>query len=194
MRITLDDSIPAQVLEDLEEEVISCYYNNPLHRHPGITQIIELIKRHYKFLNMRNKVSKFVKNCVSCQQNKHSTHAKYREAQAMEPLTAPWTNITMDFVTQLPISKDPVTGYDYDSIFVVVDRFTKYAEMIPFRHSYTAEQLAHVFKDRIIRYYSIPELIISNRDKLFTSNYWTTLLAAIGTKKKLSTYLRIYCN
>jgi transposase InsO family protein len=80
-----------------------------------------------------------------------------------------------------------VTGYDYDSIFVVVDWFTKYAEMIPFRHSYTAEQLAHVFKDRIIRYHSIPELIISDRDKLFTSNYWTTLLAAIGTKKKLST-------
>ena len=59
--------------------------------------------------------------------------------------------------------------------------------MILFRHSYTAEQLAHVFKDWIICYYSIPELIISDRDKLFTLNYWTTLLAAIGTKKKLST-------
>ena len=174
---------------------------------------MELIKRHYEFPNMRDKVGKFIKNCVSCQQNKHSTHAKYGEAQAMEPPTAPWTNITMDFVTQLPSSKDPVTGYNYDSIFVVVDRFTKYAEMIPFRHSYTAEQLAHVFKDRIIRYHGIPESIISDRDKLFTSNYWTTLLAAIGTKKKLSTayhpqtdgqtervnqtmetYLRIYCN
>ena len=89
----------------------------------------------------------------------------------MEPLTAPWTNITMDFVTQLPVSEDPVTGYTYNLIFVVVDRFTKYADMIPFRHSYTAEQLAHIFKDRIICYYGIPELIISDRDKLFTLNY-----------------------
>lgn len=118
---------------------------------------------------MRNKISKFIKNCVSCQQNKHSTHAKYREAQAIEPLTAPWTNITMDFVTQLPSSKDPVTGYSYNSIFVVVDRFTKYAKIIPFRHSYTAEQLAHVFKDQIICYHSIPKSIISNRDKLFST-------------------------
>jgi transposase InsO family protein len=205
--------IPSQVPEELEEEVISSHHDDPLHGHPGITRTMELIKRHYEFPNMRDKVSKFIKNCVSCQQNKHSTHAKYGEAQAMEPPTAPWTNITMDFVTQLPISKDPVTGYDYDSIFVVVDRFTKYAEMIPFRHGYTAEQLAHVFKDRIIRYHGIPESIISDRDKLFTSNYWTTLLAALGTKKKLSTayhpqtdgqtervnqtmetYLRIYCN
>jgi hypothetical protein len=66
MRITLDNSILAQVLEDLEEEVISYYYNNLLYRHLGITQTIELIKRHHKFPNTRNKVSKFIKNYVSC--------------------------------------------------------------------------------------------------------------------------------
>jgi hypothetical protein len=119
----------------------------------------------------------------------------------------------MDFVTQLPVSEDPATRYVYDSIFVVVDRHTKYAEMIPFRHNYSTEKLAHVFKDRIICYHSILETIISDRDKLFTSNFWTTLLAQIGTKKKLltayhpqtdgqtkrtnqtiETYLRIYSN
>ena len=62
MCITLDDSIPAQVLEDLEEEVISCYYDDLLYGHPGITRTMELIKRYYKFLNMRDKVSKFIKN------------------------------------------------------------------------------------------------------------------------------------
>jgi hypothetical protein len=72
---------------------------------------------------------------------------------------------------QLPISRDAVIGYSYNLIFVVVDWFTKYAEIIPFRYSYTAKQLAHVFKDYIICYYSILELIISNRDKLFTLNY-----------------------
>ena len=55
-----------QVLEELEEEVISSYYNNLLHRHPSVIRIIELIKRHYKFLNIQDKVSKFIKNCVSC--------------------------------------------------------------------------------------------------------------------------------
>ena len=77
----------------------------------------------------------------------------------------------MDFVTQLPVSRDPVTDYVYDLIFVVVDRFTKAAEFVPFWYSYTAEQLARVFLDRIVQHYSIPKLIISNRDKLFTLNY-----------------------
>ena len=65
MRITLDNSIPAQVLKDIEEKVISYYYKNPLYRHLGITQTIELIKRYYKFPNMQDKVSRFIKNCVS---------------------------------------------------------------------------------------------------------------------------------
>jgi hypothetical protein len=77
----------------------------------------------------------------------------------------------IDFVTQLPISEDPATGYVYNLIFVIVDRHTKYAKMILFRHNYSAEKLAHVFKDRIICYYSILETIISNYNKLFMSNF-----------------------
>jgi hypothetical protein len=96
---------------------------------------------------MKEKVTKFIKNCVQCQQNKHSTYSKYGEMQAIQAPKAPWTDITMDFVTQLLTSTDPVTGYIYDSIFVVVDRCTKYAEMIPFRHNYSAEKLAYVFLD-----------------------------------------------
>ena len=93
---------------------------------------MELIKQHYKFLNIKDKIGKFIKQCVSYQQNKHSTHAKYGEAQAMEPLTAPWTNITIDFVTQLLVLRNPIINYNYDSIFVVVDRFMKAAKFVPF--------------------------------------------------------------
>ena len=150
MLVQQEQRVPLTVPEELEQQIISSHHDNPLHGHLGITRTIELIKRYYKFLNMCNKVSKFIKNCVSCQQNKHSTHAKYREAQAIEPLTALQTNITIDFVIQLPVSRDPVIRYTYDLIFVVMDQFTKYAKMILFCYSYTAEQLAQVFLDRII--------------------------------------------
>jgi transposase InsO family protein len=105
----------------------------------------------------------------------------------MELLEKPWTDISIDFVTGLPLSRDPATGLAYDAILVIVDRFTKYALFIPFRKNYTAVQLAHVLKDRLIRNYGIPKSIISDRDKLFTSNYWATLIAEIGTQRKLST-------
>ena len=68
-------------------------------------------------------------------------------------------------------SKDLVIGYIYNLISVVVDRFTRYNKIILYYYSYTAEQLRQVFLDRIICYFSILELIISNRDKLFILNY-----------------------
>jgi hypothetical protein len=86
----------------------------------------------------------------------------------------------MDFVTGLLLSKNPAIGLSYNSIFVIVDRFTKYTLMISYRRDYNAVQLAHILKDRLIRDYSIPKTIVSDRDKLFTSNYYATLVAELG--------------
>ena len=77
----------------------------------------------------------------------------------------------MDFITKLLKSKDPTTTEVYDAIMVIVDRLTKYAIMLPFKEKYNAGQLAFLLLDRLIRDYSIPELITSDRDKLFTLNY-----------------------
>jgi hypothetical protein len=38
----------------------------------------------------------------------------------------------IDFVTQLLTLKDPIIEYNYNLIFVIVDRYTKGAELIPF--------------------------------------------------------------
>jgi hypothetical protein len=38
----------------------------------------------------------------------------------------------MDFITELPLLKDPATGLAYNSILIIVDRFTKYALIVPF--------------------------------------------------------------
>lgn len=60
---------------------------------------------------------------------------------------------------------------EYDSILVMVDRLTKYTHFIPYIKSITAEELAHLVLDRLIRYHGIPKSFITDRDKLFTSNY-----------------------
>jgi hypothetical protein len=91
--------------------------------------------------------------------------------QALELPNEPWTDISIDFVTGLLPSRDLATNISYNAIKVVICRFTKEVEIILFRNDYTAEQLAYIFYNRIIRHYSIPKSIISNRDKLFTSNF-----------------------
>jgi transposase InsO family protein len=181
--LTITNKVP----EELQEAIIREHHDDPVHGHPGVTRTMELIQRNYSFQKMKDKVTNYVRKCADCQKNKHGTHAPYGEMQALELPDEPWTDVSMDFITGLPESRDPVTRLKYDSILVVVDRFTKAIEVIPFQRNYTAVQLGHVINDRVIRYHGIPKTIISDRDKLFTSNYWATLMSAIGIKRKLST-------
>jgi hypothetical protein len=107
--------------------------------------------------------------------------------QALAVPTQPWQSVAMDFVVKLPISRDPVTQEPYDSILVVTDRFTKFGRFIPYKETWTAEQLARVFVKEVVTNHSIPRQLISDRGKLFTSNFWTELIKIIGVKHKLST-------
>ena len=71
---------------------------------------------------------------------------------------------------------------------VVVDRLSKYSYSITLKHPFTAKRVVEVFTDRIISKHDIPKSIISDKDKIFISNFWKELFAILGTvlKKKYS--------
>ena len=77
----------------------------------------------------------------------------------------------MNFIIKLSKSKDATIKEEYNMILIIVNQLTKYSHIIVFKEKYTAEQLRHIVMNRLIRYHEIPKKIISNRDKLFTSNY-----------------------
>jgi hypothetical protein len=59
----------------------------------------------------------------------------------------------------------------YNSILVIVDKLIKYLHIIVYRKKFIAKQLEYIVLNRLIQYYNIFKELISNRDKLFTSNY-----------------------
>ena len=54
-----------------------------------------------------------------------------------------WTHISADFITKLPLAQG------YNSILVVVDRFTKMAYFVPTTEKMSAEELVRLSKDNI---------------------------------------------
>ena len=76
----------------------------------------------------------------------------------------------MDFVVGLP-----TTVGGYDSIWVVVDRLTKFAHFISVRVKYTAEKLAELYISQIVQLHGVLVFIISDRGSLFTSHFWKAL-------------------
>ena len=88
----------------------------------------------------------------------------------------------MDFVVGLP-----KTMGKYDSIWVIVDRLTMSAHFIPVKVNYNAEKLAKLYISEIVRFHGVPLSIISDRGMQFTSKFWKTLHAELGTRLDLST-------
>jgi hypothetical protein len=86
----------------------------------------------------------------------------------------------LDFIVKLPPSKKAFIGVIYNSILVITDRLTKYAYFIPYKEDSTVEELAYTFNRNIITNYGISEEIINNRDKLFISNFWKSLINQLG--------------
>ena len=88
----------------------------------------------------------------------------------------------MDFVVGLPS-----TMGKYDSIWVIVDRLTKSAHFFAVKVTYNAEKLAKLYISEIVRLHGVPLSIISDRGTQFTSKFWKTLHAELGTRLDLST-------
>jgi hypothetical protein len=82
----------------------------------------------------------------------------------------------LNFIIKLPLLKEALTRVTYDSILIVIDRLTKYAHFISYKKGSTAEELAYTFNRNIIANYRILEEIISNKNKLFISNFWKSLI------------------
>ena len=135
----------------------------------------------FAWKGLKGDVVNFVQQCGMCQQAKHShTHL----AGLLQPLPIPegvWRDISMDFVEGLP----KVDGYSV--ILVVVDRFTKYAHFMALKHPYTALSVARVLYDQVIKLHGMPQSIVSDRDKVFTSTVWTELFKMEGVQLKYST-------
>ena len=130
---------------------------------------------------MRRDIERYCERCVTCKKakSKVSPHGMYLPLPIPE---SPWTDISMDFILGLPRTR---TGRD--SIFVVVDRFSKMAHFISCHKTDDAVNVANLFFKDVVRLHGIPRSIVSDRDVKFLSHFWRTLWSKLGTKLMFST-------
>lgn len=170
----------------LEKEWTLRFHEPPLQGHARPEVVLERLQRNYYFPKMRQKVFQWIGKCNQCRKAKYERHKPYGHLQ---PNTAPeksWQIVSMDFVGPLPMSKD-LNNVEYENIMVVVCRLTKYVIFIPLPRKYDASYLAKVFTREVISKFGVPEQIISDRDKLFTSHFWEELCQMLQIKRAMST-------
>eukprot|EP00253_Pinus_taeda_P004696 PITA_04696 len=168
--------------ESLKKLILDEFHISHYSGHPGYQKMVTALRREYYWPKMKKEVAEYLARCLEFQQIKVE---HLYPAGLLQPLPIPewkWETISMDFITGLPRTKK-----NNDSIMVVVDKLSKAAHFIPVQSTYKAVQISHIFMQNVFKLHGLPKVIISDRDVKFTSAFWRTLFAELGTQLNFST-------
>ncbi|MBW0557011.1 hypothetical protein O181_096726 [Austropuccinia psidii MF-1] len=112
-------------------------HESPLAGQPGQENTVKLVKRDFKWSGITQFIKDYASSCQKGSRNKNIPHKKFGLLKPLPIPNGPWICLSMDFITQLPLSNS------FDSILVIVDRFSKIAVFIPTISSIATLDLAH---------------------------------------------------
>ncbi|WVZ76414.1 hypothetical protein U9M48_024391, partial [Paspalum notatum var. saurae] len=161
---------------ELRKKILDEAHTSMFTLHPGSNKMYQDLKQKFWWTRMKWEIAKYVSECDVCQRVK-ANHLK--PVGMLQPLAVPawkWEDIHMDFIVGLPR-----TQKGYDSIWVIIDRFTKSAHFIPMKTIYHAKTYAEIYIAQIVSLHGVPRTITSDRGLLFVSRFWEQLQTALGT-------------
>ena len=167
--------------EQLQLKIIRLFHKGGLGGHYGINVTVKRLTTLFFWKGMENQVRSFVQQCDICKKFKYDNAATPGLLQYIPIPSQAWFQVTMDFIDGLP----SLEGYEL--IFVVIDKFTKYNHFVGLKHPYSAKAVARAFNDNVVKLHGYPEIFISDRDTVFTSDFWQELFTLQGVSLRLCT-------
>uniref|UniRef100_A0A5S6QTC1 RNA-directed DNA polymerase n=1 Tax=Trichuris muris TaxID=70415 RepID=A0A5S6QTC1_TRIMR len=142
--------------------------------HPGIRATRRLITQHYIWPSMNRDIAHMVRNCDLCQRTKIQRHTKAPPTVFHIPAHR-FDHVHLDLVGPFPQCR----GYSY--LVTMVDRFTRWPEVVPIKDATTAT-VARAFLSTWIARFGVPSVVTTDQGKQFQSSFWHELTSLLGVK------------
>lgn len=151
--------------KELQRKLLQEYHSSPVRGHAGMNRTLSRLTAQFYWPSMKDDVRKFVRECMVCQQAKHSQLHPAGLLQPLPILQQVWEDVSMDFITGLPSSRGNQV------IMVVVDRLSKYAHFAALKTGFTSKLVAEHFFEIVVKLHGLSSTIVSDRDRVFTSSF-----------------------
>ena len=145
--------------------------------HPGFYKTLRKVCEHFTWKGVMGDVKAYVASCSVCMCSKTSTQVPLGLLHPLPVPTAKWEQISMDYVTGLPVTKSK-----HDAVLVITDRLTKMVVLIATTKDVDAPHSAQLFVKHVFAHFGLPRIIVSDRDSRFVSAFWRALFRSLGTK------------
>jgi hypothetical protein len=144
--------------------------------HPGSTKMYHGLRQQFWWTRMKHEIARYVSECDTCWKVKTDYMKPRGLLQPLKILDWKWDDISMNFIVGLSM-----IAHKFDSIWVIVDWFTKSAHFVPVNTRYDAQKYAEIYVARELCLHGVPKTIISDQGSQFFAHFWEQLHASMGT-------------
>jgi hypothetical protein len=123
---------------------------------------------------MNTEIANYIQSCNPCAQNKHPNQQPPGQLNVLPIPEGPWEWTQSDHITRLPRS------WGFDTIYVVMDRLTKMAHLIPTTTHTNAEDLVNLHLTHVWKLHRVPKIHNMDQGSLFTTDYTKRFFKALG--------------
>ncbi|MBW0579778.1 hypothetical protein O181_119493 [Austropuccinia psidii MF-1] len=88
----------------IQLSILQKHHDSPLAGHPGQEKTLKLVKQDFHWSGMTQFIKDYVSSCQQCSRNKNIHHKKFGFLKPLPIPNGPWICLSMDFITQLPLS------------------------------------------------------------------------------------------
>ncbi|GJT34252.1 putative reverse transcriptase domain-containing protein [Tanacetum coccineum] len=113
--------------------------------HHGADKMYYDLRDIYWWPGIKRDIATYVSECLTCAKVKDEHQRPSGLLQQPEIPEWKWENITMDFITKLPRTRNR-----HDAIWVIVDRLTKSVHFLAIHQDYSTEKLGRLYTDEIV--------------------------------------------